>query len=104
MKATIKIQCKNCLPKTGIEIPVFGQTEKNTLLEIKKQSPLQFINYLVTNFNLSHGDAKYIALHMNDTYGHCNRCNFDKLNKEYIHCPKCSALNFNWKIDDKNGL
>ena len=95
----MKVQCRNCLPKEGIEIPDFNQSEKNNLLGLIIHSPIHSTKYIIDNFNLSHGDAKYIVTHINKTYGHCNRCNFDKLNEEYINCPKCSALNFNWKTE-----
>ena len=91
------VKCKNCLPKDGIEIPDFNQSEKNNLVELTIRSPIQSAKFIIDNFNLSHRDAKYIVTHTNITYGHCNRCAFDKLDEEYIKCPKCGALNFNWK-------
>ncbi len=97
----MKVHCVNCLPKEGIEIPDFSQSEKNKLVELIIRSPLQTTRFILDNFNLSHINAKYIVAHINKTYGHCNRCNFDKLNEEYSKCPKCRALNFNWKVDNK---
>lgn len=95
----MKVHCKNCLPKEGIEVPDFKQSEKHKLLELALQSPIHCTKYIIDNYNLSHGDAKYITTHINKMYGQCNRCIFDKLNEEYIKCPKCGALNFNWKIE-----
>ena len=95
----MKVQCKNCLPKEGIEIPDFNQSEKNNLLELTVQSPIHSTKYIIDTFNLSHRDAKYIVTHINKTYGHCSCCNFDNLNEENINCPKCDALNFNWKAE-----
>ena len=43
-------------------------------------------------------DAKFSLMHINKKYGKCNRCNVDFLDEEYIVCPKCRALNFNWKL------
>ena len=93
----MKVQCKHCLPKEGIEIPDFDQVEKSTLLELAKQSPLQCTKYLIDNCRQNHQEAKYIVTHINKQYGKCNRCDFDKLVEEYATCPKCGALNFNWK-------
>ena len=48
---------------------------------------------------LSLKDAKGIVAHLNKEYGNCIRCNFDKLTKENIECPKCKAFNYNLKIE-----
>jgi len=94
------VKCKNCLPKEGIDIPDFAISEKSKLIEFTIQSPLHTTNYLIDNVKLSHKDAKYIVTHINKIYGQCNRCKFDQLDEEYISCPKCGALNFNWKTDN----
>ena len=94
----MKIRCKNCLPKEGIEIPDFTQSEKLKLLQLKTESPIHLVKYIVDNYALGHGDAKYVVTHINKVYGHCNHCIFNKLDGEYTNCPKCGALNLNWKI------
>jgi hypothetical protein len=99
----MKVQCKNCLPE-GIEIPDFNQLEKHKLLELTIQSPIRSVKYIIDNYKLSHRDAKYIVTHINKTYGRCNCCVFDKLEEEYIKCPKCGALNFNWKPGNENRI
>jgi hypothetical protein len=91
------VRCKNCLPKEGIEIPDFSIPEKTKLLELSVQSPLHSIKYIIHNFKLSHGVAKYMVTHINRIYGQCNCCKFNRLDEEYINCPTCGALNFNWK-------
>lgn len=63
---------------------------------------LQTVKLLIDEYALSHTEAKYIVMHINHTYGHCKRCNFTALTGEYINCPKCGALNFNWKITEGN--
>lgn len=93
----MKIECKNCLPKEGIEIPDFDQSERHILMQLTIQSPINSTKYLFNNYNLTHRDAKYIATHINKVHGHCNRCDFTKLAGEYINCPKFEALNFNWE-------
>lgn len=91
------VKCKNCLPTDGIDIPDFTFSEKSKLEEVTIQSPLHATKFIIDNFKLSHRDAKYIVTHINKIYGQCNRCNFDNLKDEFITCPKCGALNFNWK-------
>lgn len=93
------VKCKNCLPVDGIEIPDFNQSEKDNLIRLISQSPLQTTKFIVDNFNLSHRDAKYMVTHINKIYGRCNCCTFDQLNEQYVECPKCGALNFNWKTN-----
>jgi hypothetical protein len=100
----MKVQCKHCLPREGIDIPNFKQSEKAGLLELAIQSPILCIKYIIDNFKLNHQYAKYIATHINKNYGKCNRCDFDKLDKEYVTCPKCGALNFNWKPEKGNRI
>jgi hypothetical protein len=97
----MKVQCKHCLPKEGIEIPDFTKTDKKVLHEMKLKSPFHPLKYLIDDFKLTHLDAKYITLHINKDYGRCNRCFFHNLDEEYIKCPKCGALNFNWNINDE---
>lgn len=97
----MKVQCKNCLQNEVVEIPDFTQSEKNGLLELNLKSPLHTVKHLIDNFKVSHRDAKYIVTHINNDYGRCKRCIFDNLDEEYIKCPKCGALNFNWKINDQ---
>ncbi len=97
----MKVQCKNCLQNEVVEIPDFTQSEKNGLLELNLKSPLHTVKHLIDNFKVSHRDAKYIVTHINTDYGRCKRCIFDNLDEEYIKCPKCGALNFNWKINDQ---
>lgn len=97
----MKVQCKNCLPKEGIEIPEFTQLDKNRLLVMKRESPIKTVKYLMDNFKLTHLDSKYITTHINESYRKCNRCDFNELGKEYLNCPKCGVLNFNWEITNK---
>lgn len=94
----MKVQCKNCLPKEGIEIPDFTQSDKNRMSEMKLESPIKTVKCLMDDYGLSHRDAKYIVTHINETYGKCNRCDFNNLDREYLTCPKCGAMNFNWNL------
>jgi len=95
----IKVKCKNCSSKEGIYIPEFTQSEKKHLSTLNIESPMRTIDHLVHHYKISHGEAKFITLHINKTYGKCNRCDFTKLNEEYTNCQKCNALNLNWSID-----
>lgn len=95
----MRVQCSKCIPEEGIDIPDFSFSEQNKILKLMIQSPMRSFTYLMNNLNLSHRDAKYIITHINKTYGHCNRCTFEQLEQEYRNCPKCGALNFNWKTN-----
>ncbi|MBS1635804.1 MAG: hypothetical protein JST26_07755 [Bacteroidetes bacterium] len=97
----MKIQCKNCLPKEGIEVPDFNEPEKQKLSELKIQSPILAMKYIVDYYKLSQRDAKYITTHINKIHDRCNRCAYDKLGGEYVECPRCGSLNFNWQTDAK---
>jgi len=97
----MKVQCKRCFTEEGIEIPDFNPSEKQRLLEFIIQSPLYSTKFLINEYRISHLYAKYIVSHINKTYGRCNRCVYDKLDDEYVKCPKCGALNFNWKIENE---
>lgn len=97
----MKAQCKNCLENEVVEIPDFNPAEKKQLLEIYQKSPLHVVKHLVESLKVRHIYAKYIVTHINKNYGCCKRCIYDKLDEEYIKCPKCGALNFNWKINDQ---
>jgi hypothetical protein len=95
----MKVTCKHCLPKDGIEVPELSQSEKKEILELTIKSPIHSIKYIIDNFNTTLEEAKYIVTHVNTTYGQCNCCNCETLNEEYVNCPKCGAFNFNWKTD-----
>ncbi|NOU62277.1 hypothetical protein [Marinifilum caeruleilacunae] len=88
------------MPKEGIDIPEFTQSDKNRLIKMKQESPIKTVKCLMDDYKLSHHESKYITKHINETYGKCNRCNFDKLDRENLICPKCGALNLNWITDD----
>lgn len=94
----MKVSCKNCLPKEGINVPEFSIIEKRHLHFLKQKSIIKVILYLQDIYKLKTETSKYIAVHINLLYGKCNRCNYQKLDREYINCPKCKALNFNWVI------
>lgn len=92
-----KITCKKCLSGEEILIPDFTHAEKIKLSEWVTQSALLSIKYITDNYAANYRDAKFMVNHINKIYDHCNCCNFEKLEGEYIACPKCGALNFNWK-------
>lgn len=95
----MRVQCQKCLPEEGIEIPNFTQADKQQLCELKLASSMHTIKLLVDEFQLSHRDAKYIALHIN-IHGKCHHCNNEILVGEYTTCPRCKRLNFNWAVDE----
>lgn len=73
-------------------------------MKLRLDSPIHTVKYIIDNFKISPVIAKYITTHINVNNGHCNNCIFDQLDKEYIQCPKCGALNFNWKLVNGNEL
>lgn len=98
----MKVACKNCLPKEGIQIPSFSQREKEKLWLLKNDSPIRTVKRLIEEHSFSHRDAKFIVTHINIKYGKCNRCKSKNLDREYIECPKCGSLNFNWENIENN--
>lgn len=92
----MKVHCKHCLPKEGLDLPEFSSEEKEHFRMMKEASPIRAVKELIAEKRLSHRDAKYIVTHINTKHGECNRCGFDELHKEYENCPHCGALNFNW--------
>lgn len=97
----MKVHCKNCLPKEGLDIPEFTQSEKTWLIKMNQESPIKAVKFLMDDYNLSHLESKFIITHINKTYGQCNCCDFDKLDCENLNCPICGALNLNWLTDTK---
>jgi len=95
----MKIKCKNCIPEDGIEKPNFTQSEKQEIWKLKTEKPIFAVKTLIDKYKFSQKEAKYIIAHINSNYGKCNRCSYNNLVEEYKNCPKCKALNFNWKID-----
>lgn len=93
----MKLQCKHCLPKEGIEFPALDLSDKARLLNMKQQSPINAVKYLIENFEYSHQESKCIVAHINVIYGQCHRCNRGSLQGEHVTCLSCGAFNFNWK-------
>ena len=94
----MKIKCKHCIPNEGIEIPKLNIDEKILLSKLHKDSKLLLNLKLKEQYGFNLRDSKYLITHINFNYGKCNRCKFDKLDSEYINCPKCKALNTNWNL------
>lgn len=49
-------------------------------------------------YDYGHRSAKIIVSHLNDKFGQCIKCNFDKLKEEYPECLACSTFNYNLKL------
>lgn len=97
----MKVNCNKCLPNEEIEVPNFTLKEKIKLFTLIQSNPLQGMLYLKENFKMTLAKAKFTIQHINKSYNKCHRCSFDLLDSEYSTCPKCKALNFNWKIEDE---
>lgn len=92
----MKICCKRCNSEYFFTLPIFSNKDKKEFTTLKNDSSIKLVQTLIHSFKLTHKKAKFITLHINKTYGKCHRCDFDSLDKEYVNCPKCNALNFNW--------
>lgn len=93
--------CKRCVKRNYL-VPEFTLEEKKTLTELKANNkPLEVIQKIKTLYNVEMIDSKFSLMHINEVYGKCNRCNVDYLQGEYVDCPKCKALNFNWNLKNK---
>lgn len=87
--------CARC--KTDIKIPVLTAGQKKELGTIREKigmgSTLARIREITS---LDPRNSKILAIHINEA-GHCNRCNYDKLQGENQICPKCKSFNLNWE-------
>ncbi|WP_299683638.1 hypothetical protein [uncultured Dokdonia sp.] len=93
--------CKRCV-KRAYQIPEFTIEEKKLLTALKIDHKfLEAIDKIRTLYSVELIDAKFSVMHINTIYGKCNRCNADYLNGEYVECPKCKSLNFNWEIKNE---
>lgn len=93
--------CQRCV-KRDYQVPEFTLQEKKTLLELKVNHKfMEVIQKIRDLYNVEMIDAKFSLMHINEVYGKCNRCNVDYLKGEYVECPKCKSLNFNWNIKNK---
>ena len=93
----MKIHCQRCNPDTIFEIPDFSSEAKESLQKQHRLSPLLAIKELIALHNMSHKDAKFIVHHITKEANCCNRCGTTLDAQEYTSCPKCGALNLNWK-------
>ncbi|KAA1239806.1 MULTISPECIES: hypothetical protein [unclassified Aquimarina] len=95
----MKLSCEKC-SKREFEVPNFTSEEKKNLSELKANNKLgELIQKIESLYDIESIDAKFSFMHINKKYGKCNRCNVDYLEGEYVECPKCKALNFNWKTE-----
>lgn len=89
------IHCTRC--KSDIKIPPLTTEQKKEIKSIRERrgmgSMLERIRK-ITELDLM--GSKILALHVNQI-GHCNRCNYDKLQGENQICPKCKSFNLNWE-------
>ncbi len=93
----MKIQCNYCWPLEGIDVPEFAYSDKIRIIEMKRESALHTVKFLMEEVGFSHLEAKYIIAHINAICGKCNKCSGDLPDLENVHCPSCEAFNFNWK-------
>lgn len=94
----MKLICKRCSSKEEFDIPELSTQEKQELWKQKIKSSLYAVKHLLDKNMVSHKNAKFMISHINLEYRQCNRCNFNQLEGEYVTCPTCKSLNFNWKV------
>lgn len=80
----MRIKCKNCLPKEGIDVPNFSISDKKLFTETKSNSSIKAVKLLMNKYHLTHLESKYIVAHINKKFGSCNRHNYIELDKEYV--------------------
>jgi len=95
----MKISCKRCNPDEVFEVPNFSLEEKRKLSNLHARSPLLAVKELKDLNNVLLKDAKFVIAHLNKEKTICHRCNTQLDTQEYVSCPKCNALNFNWNLD-----
>ncbi len=89
------LNCKKC--NIEIMIPDLTDEQKRELLEMKQAGlNIQVVQRIQDIAKLGLKNSKGLMEHINDTYGHCHRCNFQELDGENIICPKCKSVNTNW--------
>ena len=94
----MKRSCSRCSDKE-FEVPDFTPEEKRVLINLKKGNRfVELMEEIKFRYEIQDIEAKFSLMHINRQYGKCNRCNVDYLEGEYVVCPKCRALNFNWKL------
>jgi predicted Zn-ribbon and HTH transcriptional regulator len=57
------------------------------------------IKKLKDEFKIDLGKAKGVMMHFNPEFGKCHNCNYSKLDREYMECPKCKSFNYNLKVE-----
>jgi hypothetical protein len=94
----MKRSCNRC-SKNEFEVPNFTLPEKQILSELKSSKQIMnVISKIESWYKIKFIDAKFSLMHINIKHGECHRCNFKNLEGEYVTCPKCQSLNFNWKL------
>ena len=93
--------CQRCV-KRDYQVPEFTMNQKIILTEFKANHKfMEVIDKIRELYKVEMIDAKFSLMHMNTVYGKCNRCKVDYLEGEYVECPKCKSLNFNWYTNNK---
>lgn len=91
------LNCQRCNRNEIIKVPEFSDSEKQTIHSLIIHSAIKAIQFLSETYKITLKEAKFIVSHINLEFGKCQRCNFENLIEEYKECPKCKAMNFNWK-------
>ncbi|MFT6504155.1 MAG: hypothetical protein ACJASQ_004298 [Crocinitomicaceae bacterium] len=95
----MQLQCRRCNNIEFFEVPEFGTEERIEMIQLRKESGIKVVKYLIDRHRITHRNAKFITSHLNTDIGQCLRCNNDDLIGENVTCPKCKSLNLNWNLD-----
>lgn len=86
-------KCQNEIPN-----PLLTPAHQKEVLEcVRAGTLLQAVYILKSNGYAELKEAKAFVDHICRTYGKCHNCSYDQLKNDYDVCPKCRALNINWK-------
>ncbi|MCP4442361.1 MAG: hypothetical protein GY810_25935, partial [Aureispira sp.] len=100
----MKLSCIKCNPEGFFEVPEFSMETKEKLWGVRVDSGLKAVKEIMETHKQAHRDAKFIVAHLNPKQGECHQCKTELLDKEYISCPNCKALNLNWNLFKGNNI
>jgi predicted Zn-ribbon and HTH transcriptional regulator len=80
-----------------IKLPPLTMEQKKEIKAIRERQGMGSVLERIRKITeLDLRDSKILAIDVNEA-GHCNRCNYDKLQGENQICPKCKSFNLNWE-------
>jgi len=88
--------CEKC--KNKIPIPLLTKDDKEEVWRfVQIDLLLSAISYVKKRSDLDLKECKLFVEHLSRNFGECHNCNYTGLKNEHEKCPKCKALNINFK-------